>query len=390
MTPTLKERTRETNIGLIKPFETPQVSYAPQTAMFVNGKFQNWDFRTTLPPGVPRLPERELADKTPMFKFTEPRHMSGAERSGYELGKGLKNLENDIAQANEYKEYLGAKTLADVRHGAPVGSAFDGMDVSGSPEVTETPAPRGTDTDGASFGVSNNFGGGGRRGASRTAPSGVTVRDGMDVRPDSITYGDVASGSRSNIFTSNRPGFVPSNADAYRDAPDVTATVREPPRLHDPIVEARRNRLRDPQTAPSGTFAVSMNQLTDSLHKQLRIDMNRNVERDRYDPDFMNRMKGTKRKLGDLDATVKHKKRKIGAPEPTKKRKREETLGDVSNKKRKITANEPTKRKREEVTLEQDNPNKKRKVVVNAPTNKRLFSITNPDAQEGSRKKRKY
>ena len=113
-----KERTTESNKGLVKPFTRPDTSFSAQIQLHVNGKFKNYGFRDTLEPGLPRLPPVKPADMKPLFRFIQPEKVSGWERTGYQMAKGQLRHANEVAAAKEYQEYLGARTAADAKFAA--------------------------------------------------------------------------------------------------------------------------------------------------------------------------------------------------------------------------------------------------------------------------------
>lgn len=347
--PSLKERTKETNVGLVKPFARREVTYNPQIAMHIGGKFKNWDFRNTLEKNIPKFMPIELADKKPMFRYTQPTELTRTQRSGYEFGEGLRTLENDIAEANEYKEYVNAKTLADVKKGEPTGAMETKALIAHKP-MPEQPSPHGTNADPSGMSIGNDRGGKGsakgniklaasiplpppedtemedltnrmdvdqvgsskvKKGKSKTpAPTLAPTRFGsasMLPPPPARTKaekgkGKAVVGASSSRASNSAPTPTPmegiqgfSNRGNYRPADNTyreTVNVplnKEPPRMLDAPSHARETRHRSGVTAPAGEFAQQMDELADSMSNKMSISLNRNPTQGTYDPEFMAR-----------------------------------------------------------------------------------------------------
>lgn len=278
MVTSLKERTKETNVGLVKPFARREVTYTPNIQMHVNGKFRNADFRNSLEKNIPKFMPIELADKKPLFRYTQPRELTSTQRSGYEFGRGLKALENDIAEANAYKEYVGAQTLQDVKHSAPTGAMMD-MAV-GPVYEPQQPAPHSTNADASSLSISNNQGGSGSSQGDMKMSEMVVDMLG---RSRSRIGESIKAYDTEMTEVSGTPGVTAgmegvSNAISFtemQNRPESIPLTDEAPRRNEALAHARATRRRDPQSAPSGTFTHQMDQLADAMEKKLKINLNR-------------------------------------------------------------------------------------------------------------------
>lgn len=220
----LRQRTLETNAGLVNMIEKKDKTYAPNIQMVINGRFKTMGFTESLPHGTQPLSDTRVTDNFQYFDYKFPAPLAGWERTGYELGKGFLKLQEDVHTANKYREYLGGSINSEVRSAAPsIAKVAAELSNKGLPE---SPSPFQTQVNGTLPSVHNTLG------ADvvdehypRQVHAQLSSKPAKELRP--IRYMETE--------------VTPAYSNEHRFDEDVPATVQ--------------NMHRDPETAPSGTFA---------------------------------------------------------------------------------------------------------------------------------------